>query len=68
MDDNQVNMPLFFSHRKKLAELYDKWRKANNVLDCPFSVITFLVIEGLIDGEKALVLIKESKNYSGKEN
>lgn len=60
--DNTLVPTLFFGNRKKLADLYDKWRLDNSVLDCPFSVITFLVIHGLIDAEKALALIKEDEH------
>ena len=36
----QVNL---FSERKKLADQYEQWKKENpRILDCPFSVISFL--------------------------
>jgi len=32
----------FFKERKEIEKKYKKWAKKNNVLDCPFSVITFV--------------------------
>lgn len=52
---------IFFSKRMKLAELYKKWIKENMVLDCPFSVICFLSIHGLINEEKALNFIQSNE-------
>lgn len=54
-------MPLFFNHRKKLAEMYKKWIKENDVKDSPENVISFLVINCLIDSEKAISLIKNAE-------
>lgn len=50
---------LFFSKRKKLEDMYYAWIKENGVKDCPFSVISYLVGEGLINEDKALQFIKE---------
>ena len=41
-----------FDKRKKLADLYLKWAKENNVKDCPLSVITFLSINKLLFVDK----------------
>jgi len=50
---------LFFTKRKKLENLYYEWIKENGVKDCPFSVISYLVGEGLIDEDKAMKFIAE---------
>lgn len=42
-----------FSERKKLAEEYEKWVSENkDVLDCPFTVISWLVGEGYVGKTK----------------
>lgn len=57
-----INM-LFFNKRKQLEELYQKFLKENpEVKDCSFSVITFLVGEGLINEEKALERIDKERD------
>lgn len=50
---------LFFSARKQLERLYDKWREECGAKDCPFNVISFLVIEELIDEEAARQFIED---------
>lgn len=44
---------LFFSARKQLERLYDRWREERGTKDCPFNVISFLTGEGLINEEAA---------------
>ena len=40
---------MFFSERKKLAEQYEKWISENkHILDCPLTVISWLVGEGYL--------------------
>lgn len=56
---------LFFSDRQKLAELYEDWRRANNVNDCPLSLITFLHTEKMLDVE---TVRKEIERYTKNEN
>lgn len=50
---------LFYSQRKALAELYEKWIKENNIKDCPESVVAFLVGNDLMNVENALAFIKK---------
>lgn len=52
---------IFFSDRKKLADLYEKWRVENNAADVPFNVINFLTINNLIDIDAALDLLEKAK-------
>lgn len=41
-----------FSERRKLADMYEAWLKENpKVKDCPFSVISFLAIQGRLKSE-----------------
>ena len=53
---------LFFNKRKELEKRYYEWIKKNDVLDCPFSVITFLVSYDLMDEEMVLKFLKENEN------
>lgn len=39
---------IYFSQRKELADKYKEWIKENNLVDCAFNVISFLVGERLI--------------------
>lgn len=39
---------LFFKRRKILEEQYYEWIKENNVKDCPFNVISYLDVIGLL--------------------
>lgn len=50
---------LLFSQRLKLQDLYLQWVKRNNVADTPFSVITFLHSNSLIDDEAANRYLEE---------
>ena len=52
---------LFFNKRKELEKRYYEWIKENGVKDCPFSVISFLVLYGLTNDEKILEFLKEDK-------
>lgn len=52
---------LYFSEREKLADLYYKWRKENNILDCAASVITFLVSNKLVNCDLARELIHKEE-------
>jgi hypothetical protein len=54
---------LFFSKRKKLAELYKEWAKKNNIKDCPESVIGFLCMNRLIEEEEALAFINKGGDH-----
>lgn len=49
---------LFFSKRKELERRYYEWIKENGVKDCPFSVISFMVLYGLTNDEKILEFLK----------
>ena len=57
---------MLFSERKKLAEKYEKWISENKqILDCPLTVISWLVSEGYLGKIKISELEKlivESKN------
>jgi hypothetical protein len=53
---------LLFSQRLKLQSLYLQWCKRNNVADTPFSVITFLHSNSLIDDEAANRYLEEHKD------
>lgn len=45
---------MFFSERKKLAEEYEKWISENKeILDCPLTIISWLVGEGWVSNKKA---------------
>lgn len=44
---------MFFSERKKLAEEYEKWVSENkDIMDCPLSVISYLVMKGYLTDVK----------------
>ena len=49
---------LLFSQRLKLRNLYLQWCEKNNVSDDSLAVITFLVVNDLIDDEKAEKFLK----------
>ena len=51
---------LYFSYRKKLEEEYMKWVKQEKVANCPFNVISFLEMKGLLNREKVVKFL-ESK-------
>jgi len=52
---------LWFSHRKKLEILYQKWLADNpTVKDCPFNVISFLEGKGLLKYGRAMRAIKNT--------
>lgn len=57
---------MLFSERKKLAGKYEKWISENKqILDCPLTVISWLVSEGYLQKTKISELEKElveSKN------
>lgn len=53
---------LLFSQRLKLQSLYLEWCKRNNVTDTPFSVITFLHSNSLIDDEAANRYLEEHED------
>ena len=64
---------MFFSERKKLAEEYKKWLKETNsknneeqILDCPFTVISWLVGEGYLGKTKVADL--EAKLAESEKN
>lgn len=40
---------IFFGDRKKIENAYQEWLKRNpEIADCPFNVISFMVISGLV--------------------
>lgn len=49
---------LLFSQRLKLRALYLEWCKNNNVSDDSLAVITYLVVNDLINDEKAEEFLK----------
>lgn len=49
---------LWFGERKELENKYYEWVEKESVNDCPFNVICFLQINGLIDVEKARKFIR----------
>ena len=49
---------MLFKQRKQLEKQYLKWIKENNVVDCPFCVITYLDSIGLL---KELTMKNEGK-------
>lgn len=53
---------LLFSQRLKLQDLYLQWCERNQVADTPFSVITFLHSNSLIDDEAANRYLEEYKD------
>jgi hypothetical protein len=53
---------LLFSQRLKLQNLYLQWCERNQVADTPFSVITFLYGNDLINEEKAHLYLEEHKD------
>lgn len=61
---------IYFSQRKKLGDLYTQWRIENHVLDCPSSVVGFLVGEGLMDETKVreFLAVKTSQVIDEKES
>ena len=52
---------VFFNHRRALVEMYEQWREKNNVQDCAFNVISFLIGHDLINEEKAIELMKKRR-------
>lgn len=52
---------LWFGERKELENKYLEWLNKSSAEDCPFNVICFLVINGLIDVEKAREFIRGDK-------
>jgi hypothetical protein len=56
---------IFFSDRKKIADAYEKWLKENpEVKDCPFNVISFMAMEGLVkDRTETDFYEKEGDDY-----
>lgn len=50
---------LFFKHRKQLTEKYYDWVRLNNVKDCPFSVISFLAANDLLNEDKCMEQIRK---------
>lgn len=52
---------IWFSKRKKLADMFEKWAKENNVLNCPTSVITWLLMNNCLNENKCYELLKEKE-------
>lgn len=52
---------ILFSQRLKLRNLYLQWCDKNNISDDSLAMITFLVVNDLIDDEKAEVFLKGEK-------
>lgn len=60
--NNATTTSLFFSHRRRLAEIFEKWAAEHGTTTTPLSVITYLHIEGLLDTQKAQELIKQKED------
>lgn len=56
---------IFFNRRRMLEEQYYKWIKENNLKDCPFNVITFMVAYDLIDEEMMTKFLEGKYESSG---
>lgn len=52
---------LLFDQRRDLSRQYQKWTEENDVKDCSFSVISFLVLNHLIDEDKARIFLAQGK-------
>lgn len=57
--EKSITLRLPFSQRKKLAERYERWMLNATAVDVPFSVITFLSSTGLINVERARMLLSD---------
>ena len=55
---------LFFSQRRRLAALYQKWCRDNQIKDCPESLIAFLQGNDIINGAKAVAYLDEKKGVN----
>ena len=58
---------LFFSEREYLDKYIREYMETNNITPTPFSVISCLVIMGLIDSEKAKLFINADKERKNKK-
>lgn len=52
---------LWFKQRKELDNKYKEWQKENKVADTSFNVITYLVMQNLLDEDKVKYLIEEER-------
>lgn len=53
---------VWFTARKELEIAYFKWLDENKeVEDCPFNVISFLEIKGLLDEQKVKAFLESTK-------
>ena len=55
---------LYFSHRKRLARLFEKWAINNNVKICMESMVVYLQINGLIDEGRVIKFVNKSEERS----
>ena len=54
---------IYFSQRKKLAQLFEEHRKKDNgiIANCPENVIAFLSSKGLLNEEKTIEYLKKNE-------
>lgn len=52
---------LYYTHRKKLGDLFLKWCKDTGAANRPMNVVAFLQIKGLINEDAALEFIKDAE-------
>lgn len=57
---------ILYSQRKKLAELCEKWQKANNA-ESALGVITYLCLNGLLDEWKVRVFLADASAKEAEE-
>lgn len=57
--EKSITLRLPFSQRRKLADRYERWMLNATAVDVPFSVITFLSSTGLINVERARMLLSD---------
>lgn len=53
--------PFFYSQRNKLANLFKKWAKDNELAVCPTNLITWLSSNDLLDMNKVFELLNKEK-------
>lgn len=53
---------LWFSARKQLDDIFNEWVKKENLSNCSFNVISFLVGKNLLDEAKVIEFLKEPKH------
>lgn len=53
---------VYFGQRKELVTRYEQWLKDSHAKDCPFNVISFLVLYNLIDPEAVREFLADGEN------